>query len=243
MIVHRRHRLHATAWTAVGAVTLMMAGCAAAPPQRPNSPPHPASPAPSASPTRTPTIASDAVIVTIGDSIMSGYGLDPDQAWPVLLGEQTRTDIVNLSCAGAGFVVDGDCGTNFSALTQEAIDLEPAMIILQSSDNDSDEDADDIDSATRATVDELHAALPSTRIVGLSTLWNQPWEAPQSIAWSSDALRSAVEAADGTFVWLGQPLQENPELLQWDSEHPTAEGQEYLARHVRTVLAHAGIVL
>ncbi|WP_243227690.1 SGNH/GDSL hydrolase family protein [Microbacterium sp. CIAB417] len=243
MIVHRRHRLHATAWTAVGVVTLMMAGCAAAPPQRPNIPPHPASPAPSASPTRTPTIASDAVIITIGDSIMSGYGLDPDQAWPVLLGEQTHTDIVNLSCAGAGFVVDGDCGTNFSALAQAAVGLEPAMIILQSSDNDSDEDADDIDSATRATVEELHAALPSTRIVGLSTLWNQPWEAPPSIAWSSDALRSAVEAADGTFVWLGQPLQENPELLQWDSEHPTAEGQEYLARHVRTVLAHAGIVL
>ncbi|WP_309731291.1 SGNH/GDSL hydrolase family protein [Microbacterium sp. SORGH_AS_0428] len=243
MIVRRRHRLRAAAWAAVGVVALTMAGCAAEPAHGSSSAPHPASPAPKPAPTRTPTVASDAVIVTIGDSIMSGYGLDPDEAWPVLLGEQTHLDIVNLSCGGAGFVVDGDCGTNFSALAQEAIGLDPAMVILQSSDNDADEDVDDIDSATRATVEELHEALPSTRIVGLSTLWNQPWEAPQSIAWSSDALRSAVEAADGTFVWLGQPLQENPELLQWDSEHPTAEGQEYLARHVRAVLAHAGIVL
>ena len=239
----RHHSLRAAGWAAVGVVVLVISGCAAATAHRPNSAPHPASPAPSASPTRTPTVASDAVIVTIGDSIMSGYGLDPDEAWPVLLGEQTHLDIVNLSCGGAGFVVDGDCGTNFSALAKQAIDLDPATVILQSSDNDADEDADDIDAATRATVEELHEALPSTRIVGLSTLWNQPWEAPQSIAWSSDALRSAVEAADGTFVWLGQPLQENPELLQWDSEHPTAEGQQYLARHVRAVLAHAGIVL
>ena len=56
-----------------------MAGCAAAPLPRPNSAPQTASPAPSAAPTRTPTVASDAVIVTIGDSIMSGYGLDPDE--------------------------------------------------------------------------------------------------------------------------------------------------------------------
>lgn len=221
----------------------MMAGCAAAPARRPDSAPRPATAAPTASPTRTPTVASDAVIVTIGDSIMSGYGLDPDEAWPALLGEQTHLDIVNLSCGGAGFVVDGDCGTNFSALAQEAIDLKPTMIILQSSDNDADEDADDIDAATRTTVEQLHDALPSTQLVGLSTLWNQPWEAPESIEWSSNALRSAVDAADGTFVWLGQPLQENPELLQWDSEHPTAEGQRYLAHHVRAVLAHAGIVL
>lgn len=224
-------------------MTLVLAGCTSAPERRGDGAAHSAPPAPSTSPTRTPSVADDAVIVTIGDSIMSGYGLDPDEAWPELLGAQTHLDIVNLSCAGAGFVVDGDCGTNFSALAEEAVDLKPAMIILQSSDNDADEDADDIDSATRATVEQLHEALPSTRIVGLSTLWNQPWEAPESIAWGSDALRSAVDAADGTFVWMGQPLQENPELLQWDSEHPNAEGQRYLAHHVRTLLARAGIVL
>jgi acyl-CoA thioesterase I len=194
-------------------------------------------------PSSAPSPRSATTVVTIGDSIMAGYGLDPDDAWPELLAEQTRQPVVNLACSGAGFVAEGECGVAFSGLIPEAAAAQPAVVILQSSDNDVDEDRADIEQATRATVERLHDALPDTRIVGIGTLWNLEWEAPESVGWSSEALRRAVDAAGGTFVSIGQPFQQSPDLLQWDGEHPTAAGQRMLAARIRTALDDVGVEL
>ena len=183
------------------------------------------------------------VIVTIGDSIMAGYGLDPDEAWPALMGDSTGRDVVNISCSGAGFVAVGDCDTDFAGLIEEAAAQHPSLIIVQSSDNDADEDADDLDTATMDAVTALHDAAPDARIVGLSTLWNPSWDAPDAIAWSSDALQEAVEAVGGRFVDIGQPLHGRADLLQWDEEHPNAAGQRELRATVLSALAEADIAL
>lgn len=183
-------------------------------------------------------------IVTIGDSIMSGLGLEDDELpWPVLLGEEAGIPVTNLACDGAGFVVEGDCGEDFAGLVAQAATEDPDLIIIQSSDNDADESEDDIWTATSDTVAELRATAPGARLVGLSTLWNSPWEEPETISWSSHALESAVEAEGGTFVWIGQPLREDTELLQWDDEHPTEAGQQVLLETIRGALTDAGIAL
>ncbi|MFS0732812.1 SGNH/GDSL hydrolase family protein [Microbacterium sp. 1P10UB] len=183
------------------------------------------------------------VIVTIGDSIMAGYGLDPDEAWPALMADTTGRDVVNISCSGAGFVAVGDCDTDFAGLIGEAAAQHPSLIIVQSSDNDADEDADDLDAATMDAVTALHDAAPDARIVGLSTLWNPSWDAPDAIAWSSDALQAAVEAVGGRFVDIGQPLHDRADLLQWDEEHPNVAGQRELRTTVLSALAESDITL
>ena len=43
----------------------------------------------------------EADIVVIGDSLVFGYGVDADQAWPQLLSQQTGTDVLNLGLIGA----------------------------------------------------------------------------------------------------------------------------------------------
>jgi acyl-CoA thioesterase I len=145
-------------------------------------------------------------VATIGDSIMSGHGLDPAQAWPVLLGARESVAVSNLGCGGAGFIAVGECDTDYSGLVAEAAAEHPDVVIIQSSDNDFGEDDDDIASATTATVASLRTALPNARIIGFSTLWDQPGELPDQVASTSDDLRSAVEAVGGTFIDLGQPL-------------------------------------
>lgn len=230
-----RLRRTAVLFGAAGAaLSLVLGGCAAEQPSQPVAEDSAADSVAAATPT---------TIVTIGDSIMAGFGLDEDEAWPALLASDTGLEVVNLACSGAGFVVEGDCGEAFSGLIPAANDADPDLILIQSSDNDLFESEDDIDTDTAATIAALHAALPDARIVGIGTLWQLPFDEPDSIGWSSDALESAVTGVGGTFVSIGQPLQDDSDLVQWDEEHPTAEGQRVLLAAVVSALDGAGVSL
>ncbi len=187
--------------------------------------------------------AGDAVVVTIGDSIMAGYGLSPGEAWPELLASQESVSVTNLGCSGAGFVAIGACGTNFGGLIGSAARANPSLVIIQSSDNDDSESDQAILSATTQTLTALHEAMPNAVIVGFSTLWDQSSDAPGTIAASTTALQSALAAVGGTFIDLGEPLSSQPGLLQADNEHPTAAGQRVLVQTISQALASAGIGL
>ncbi|MFZ7086755.1 SGNH/GDSL hydrolase family protein [Curtobacterium sp. RRHDQ10] len=181
-------------------------------------------------------------VVTIGDSIMSGHGLGSEsEAWPTLLGFSGHGPVVNLGCSGAGFIAVGDCGTDYQGLISQAVAAQPTLVIIQSSDNDNGEDAAELDSATMTTVRALRAALPSTEIVGFSTLWDQPGAVPAEVAQSSDDLRSAVAVVGGKYIDVGQPIAGQPALLQSDNEHPTDAGQSVLALAFARDLHRAGV--
>lgn len=236
--------------TAILVVAVALTACSSAGSTDGSSPPPPAAPAPPAADdglaaganTRVGAVRS-ALVVTIGDSIMAGLGIDPDDAWPELLASSTGTDVVNLGCSGAGFLAIGDCGTDFDGLVDEAIVFSPDFVIVQSSDNDLDASEDEIADATTSAIDRLHEALPDAQIVGIGALWHLDDEQPEEITWSSTALQEAVEADGGIFVSIGQPLRDHPELLQWDGEHPNEEGQRVLSDAVARALDGAGITL
>lgn len=191
----------------------------------------------------TPSVAQQHV-VTIGDSIMAGYGLDdPDDAWPTLVARSKGFDVTNLACSGAGFIADGQCGTDFDGLVSKAVAAAPSLVVVQSSDNDLGQSTSDIRDATDATVEHLHRALPHAGIVGISTLWDQPGDVPDEVGASSAALQHAVQAVGGTFVDIGQPIAGRDGLLQSDDEHPTDAGQAALATAITADLEHAGIRL
>ncbi|WP_139195036.1 SGNH/GDSL hydrolase family protein [Curtobacterium sp. MCBA15_001] len=205
-----------------------------------------------ASGTATPTLPAstaqgapvddDAAMVTIGDSIMAGYGLDDaSDAWPVLLGAQTGASVTNDSCSGAGFVAVGSCGSDYAGLLSAAVAAKPGIVLVESSDNDLGEDPTALASATTTTIAALHDALPDARIVGLSTLWDQPGTVPDEVADSSADLQQAVQAVGGTFVDVGQPIATGTGLLQADSEHPTVAGQQVLEGAVLDDLRAAGV--
>ena len=215
----------ATAAAAISAALLALAalsGCIAA---------HAGTPGPSAA-----SLSSGALrVAVIGDSIESGLGLDPSEAWPALVASDHGWRLDNLSVPGAGFVAQGSDGHDFSAQVDAAIAAQPDLVLIGASDNDLGTDPDQLSTAIRSTVDSLAAALPDARIAGFNALSGQASD--EELAGGDAALRQAVLDAGGTWLDLGQPYRGKAGLVQDDDEHPTLPGQQAIAAVVAAKLS------
>jgi acyl-CoA thioesterase-1 len=205
---------------------LMLAGC---------------SPAATAADSKPASSSTRPVVVAIGDSIMKGDGLSAAQAWPAMLAASKNWNLTNLACDGAGFVAagdDNDCGSNFSALVDEAVALHPTLILVSGSSNDLGIDNDRLTTETDSVVSNLRAKLPTTTIVGISTVWNDTI-APDQMSDINAQVRTALLAAKGTYLDIGQPLAGHRSWLQSDDIHPTVRGQQELAKVIAGAIRNA----
>lgn len=207
----------ATAAAAISAALLALAalsGCTAA---------HAGTPGPSAA-----SLSSGALrVAVIGDSIESGLGVEPSEAWPALLAAEHGWRLDNLSEPGAGFVAKGPDGKTFSAQVDAAVATKPDVVLIGASDNDLDADESQVASAMRQAVDRLRTALPEARIVGYNALTGEASD--DDLSPGDAALRTAVTASAGTWLDLGQPYRDRAGLVQDDGEHPTLPGHQAIA--------------
>ncbi len=231
--VPRVRAIVVAACSAVG-LALLVSGCAPAA--------TPVFSAPSPTPNPTSHSTHRLRVVTIGDSLMSGYGLDLGEAWPTLLADKAHLSLTSLACGGMGFVVSGDCGTPYSGLVPALAALQPDVVIVQSSSNDFGEDPDDVRAQTLTTVQEMRDAAPNAHIIGLSTIWNDDTDTPDEVATTSDDLSTAIAMVGGTFIDVGQPLADHSAWMQDDDVHPTPRGQEAIEEAVRAKLRDAGVL-
>lgn len=236
MLARRPLAAAATVMTAALLALTALSGCAAASAAS-NAVTAAASTSPttaSTSPTTASASATAEHVVVIGDSIESGLGLDPSEAWPALLASSHGWRLDNLSEPGAGFVAPGPDGDNFSAQVDRAIALNPQLVFIGASDNDLDSDGAQVASAMQQAVQRLTSALPSTRLVGFSALSGQAGDA--DLSGVDTSLQQAVLAAGGTWLDLGQPYRGQAGLVQDDGEHPTLPGQQAIAATVAAKL-------
>jgi acyl-CoA thioesterase-1 len=187
-----------------------------------------------------PAPAPGPVVVAIGDSIMAGHGLNPDRAWLALLASERGWQLTNLASDGSGFVAVGSNGDTFADQAAAAELLHPDVVIFSGSSNDLGVSDSRIDAATAATIGELHAALPTTMIISVSAVWGDT-EVPGQLSAIDSAVESATAAAGGIFVEAGQPLAEEPALMQSDQVHPTADGQLMIARAAQLAMLSSGV--
>lgn len=170
-------------------------------------------------------------VVGIGDSILEGHGLSPDQSWLALLAERQGWKLTNLASDGSGFVTEGDNSDTFADQAEAAIDLKPDIIVISGSSNDLGSDDAAIANATRATIDKLAAALPATKIVTVSAVWGDTTLPSQLDSITAD-VATAAAGIGASYLDIGQPLAGRPALMQSDDVHPTARGQRVLAAAV-----------
>ena len=192
-----------------------------------------------------PSSAARPVVVAIGDSIMKGHGLPASEAWPALLAAQNHWALTNLACDGAGFVKTGDasdCGADFSGLVSKAVALHPSLILISGSSNDLGIEDSELQQQTASVVQSLRAKLPTTTIVGISTVWNNT-ATPDQMDDINEQVRHAVLAVKGVYLDIGQPLAGHREWLQRDDIHPTAKGQQELAKAIAGELRSAKLTL
>jgi acyl-CoA thioesterase I len=161
---------------------------------------------------------------------MTGHGLLPDDAWPILLAERNDWTLTNLAEDGAGFLALGDDGGTFADQADEAVLLDPApdVLVVSASTNDIGEDPDDVEAAARSVFTHLRLAFPDARIIGLSAIWGSD-EPDASLQPINDAVERAALAADAEWIDIGEPLLGRPDLMQDDGVHPTADGLDVMA--------------
>ena len=167
------------------------------------------------------------IVAVIGDSIESGVGLQPAEAWPALVAADRRWKLENCSVPGAGFVALGD---DFGAQVEQAIALRADIVLIGASDNDVGRDVSTVSASATAAVKRLRTGLPHARILGFNALTGEASD--DDLAPLNAALRDAVTAVGGHWLDLGQPYRGKPGLVQDDGEHPTPAGQRAIAAAV-----------
>lgn len=167
------------------------------------------------------------VVAIVGDSIESGMGLEPFEAWPALVAVDRRWGLQNFSEPGAGFVAVGSSDQDFEGQIDLVIAAKADVVLIGASDNDLGQDTAAVATAMAAAVERLSDALPKAHLVGYNALTGEASDS--DLAPLNDALRTAITAAGGTWIDLGQPYRGQAGLVQDDGEHPTLEGQQAIA--------------
>ncbi|PPF70394.1 MULTISPECIES: SGNH/GDSL hydrolase family protein [unclassified Rathayibacter] len=231
---------------AIGALALGLAGCSSSTTTGPAT----ASPAGTATP--LPTVTADPLplsiggslpvgsrVTIVGDSIVRGLTVDPEQAWPALVGDDLGWEVTNLGCDGGGFIEPGDCGVAIGDRAEEIADTRPDAIVLIASSNDLGWDPEDVDAAIGPAVDAIVSASPSARLIALDSVWG-PDPRPSDLDEYDAALVEAVTAAGGGALEYPDPLREDG-LLGEDGVHPTVEGQRALADAFEVAAEKSGL--
>ena len=176
---------------------------------------------------------------------MNGFGLSTAEAWPALLAASNNWALTNLACDGAGFLAPGDpdeCDSDFSGLVEETATLHPALILISGSSNDLGDDDGALFVQTDTVVKALRSALPDATIVGISTVWNDT-DTPSQIANINEQVRQAMKQVGGLYLDIGQPFVGHRDWLQSDDVHPTAKGQQELAKVIGEAIRSANLTL
>ena len=185
--------------------------------------------------------ADATTVVAVGDSIMDGNGLDPDQAWPKVIAGYNGWHMVNLATNGAGFVTQGNNGSIFADQVKEAVQLDPSMVVISGSSNDLGVSESDVQQSMISAMDMLRHDLPHTTIVAVSPVWNEN-EPPAQLDEINDDMEAAVKSVHGVYLDIGRPLLGKPGYMQSDDVHPTADGQLVIAAAVEERMRAAHLV-
>ena len=184
------------------------------------------------------TNSNQLAVLTVGDSIMKGFGVAPGQAWPSVVADDDGWSLTNVACDGAGVLRVGsvnDCDENFSALISSEANLHPDIVVFEGSSNDFGLDNSELLASTISELQAIRAEFPSAQIVGLSTLWGYT-DPPAQLVQINSQVQRAVTQVGGTYVDIGQPMARHPELMQSSDVHPNAAGQAVLASTIRAVM-------
>jgi lysophospholipase L1-like esterase len=182
-------------------------------------------------------------VVVIGDSLSTGYGTSPEEAWPLRLGQEPQpgqqpAEIIDAAKDGAGYVAAGEGGETFGSQIAATVNASTDIVVLFGSDNDAGQDPADL----KAAVDDALAASKTLAphaariVIGPLTAFD-PEEADLGVIRDQEraaALNAGVEFVDPIMEhWIPGP---DSSLLGPDGEHPSSQGQQFLKEKIQGIL-------
>ncbi|MBX7444315.1 MULTISPECIES: SGNH/GDSL hydrolase family protein [unclassified Arthrobacter] len=176
-------------------------------------------------------------VVVVGDSLSTGHGTSPEDAWPALMRKDplgAGFELFNAAENGSGYLSPGDYDGTFGTQVEDFVTPDTGVVVFFGSENDLGYAAPDIGDAALAAVTRAEELAPAAKIivVGPPSYTATPDPALVDI---STALKSAAREAGGEFV---DPIEEGwisddfDDLIGPDGDHPTVAGQHYLLEHI-----------
>jgi len=169
-------------------------------------------------------------ILVLGDSLAAGYGLPVGQAFPALLERDLRAAGLAASVQNAG--ISGDTTAGGLQRLDWLLKQSPDIVVVELGANDGLRGlpVEGTESSLRAIVERSQAAGARVLILGMQV----PTSMGGAYGREFSAVFGRVAASTGVplmpFLLEGVALV--PELNLPDGVHPTAAGQEILARNV-----------
>ena len=107
-------------------------------------------------------------VVIIGDSLSTGHGTSPADAWPNLVEndpgfQQFQATIVNAAHDGSGYVSVGDDGSTFGSQVDTAVTDETRLVLFFGSENDMGTAPGETEAAAARAFASVKARAPASR--------------------------------------------------------------------------------
>jgi lysophospholipase L1-like esterase len=185
-------------------------------------------------------------VVVIGDSLSTGLGTSPEQAWPELLqsahlSNTQPVQVTNAAENGSGYLMAGDDGNTFTMEVQAAVSADADVVVFFGSDHDWGADPGELRDAAAATFAAASSLAPNAVLVAVGPLSGS--EEPDPVL--ADLRDTQASAAQNMGVRFVDPIAEQwfsgraEVLLGPDGEHPSAEGQTFLRDQMQRILSAA----
>jgi lysophospholipase L1-like esterase len=181
------------------------------------------------------------VAAIVGASYTAGVGPDnPVQSWAVQLAQELRWNAVVYGVPGAGYTRGGTRSMSSLLEAEDLGRLNPELVIVQAGHDDEGVPAAVEASRVRAVISQIHTDAPHARIALLTTFSTTAGGTPALRA-TDQAIVAAARAADPGAVIM------DPLAGRWQfghahgGLHPTAAGDQWIARRVAAILAANGV--
>jgi len=151
-------------------------------------------------------------VAFLGDDYTTGAGATaPPARFSTLLSTALHLTELNFGGAGSGYSVAGTTG-NYLARLDEVVAAKPDVVVVSGGRNDVDSNAAAVATNVRTLFSGLHRRLPTAVLVAVAPFWGDspPRTALAPIA---AAVRTAVTAAGGSYLAIGDPLLGHPEWM------------------------------
>lgn len=181
-------------------------------------------------------------VVVVGDSLSTGHGTSPGEAWPALMRKDplgAGFEVFNAAENGSGYLSPGDYDGTFGTQVEDFVTPDTGVVVFFGSENDLGYAPPDIGAAALGAITRAEERAPDAKIivVGPPSYTATPDPALADIG---SELRAAARQAGGEFVdpiaegWISDDVDD---LIGPDGDHPTVAGQHYLLEHIG---AHIG---
>lgn len=182
----------------------------------------------------------EVAILALGDSLFTGYGLDPGQSYPARLEAALRQQGINARIANAG--VSGDTTAGGLQRLEFALNGQaqpPALVIVSLGGNDMLRGIPPAE--TRANLDAILTKLSERKIKALLLGMLSAPNLGADYRAAFDPIYPALAKKHGAALvpFFLQPLIGKPQMVQADRIHPTLEGIDLMVADTQDDVAAA----